>query len=121
MNLSNDLVSKFAKMNKEDNKKPSETIVYGTAVAYGDKIYVNLDGSDAVTPVTSTAEVKAGERVTVLLKDHSATILGNISNPSASTETTNKILDDYDVIVAKIGNFELLIADTVTTKQLEAE
>ena len=121
MSLSNDLVSKFAKMNKEDNKKSSETIVYGTAVAYGDKIYVNLDGSDAVTPVTSTAEVKAGERVTVLLKDHSATILGNISNPSASTETTNKILDDYDVIVAKIGNFELLIADTVTTKQLEAE
>lgn len=121
MNLSNDLVSKFAKMNKEDNKKTSETIVYGTAVAYGDKIYVNLDGSDAVTPVTSTAEVKAGERVTVLLKDHSATILGNISNPSASTETTNKILDDYDVIVAKIGDFELLIADTVTTKKLEAE
>lgn len=121
MNLSNDLVSKFAKMNKEDNKKPTETIVYGTAVAYGDKVYVNLDGSDAVTPVTSTAEVKAGERVTVLLKDHSATILGNISNPSASTETTNKILDDYDVIVAKIGDFELLIADTVTTKKLEAE
>lgn len=121
MNLSNDLVSKFAKMSKENNKKPSETIVYGTAVAYGDKIYVNLDGSDAVTPVTSTAEVKAGERVTVLLKDHSATILGNISNPSASTETTNKILDDYDVIVAKIGDFELLIADTVTTKKLEAE
>lgn len=121
MNLSNDLVSKFAKMNKEDNKKTSETIVYGTAVAYGDKVYVNLDGSDAVTPVTSTAEVKAGERVTVLLKDHSATILGNISNPSASTETTNKILDEYDVIVAKIGDFELLIADTVTTKKLEAE
>lgn len=121
MNLSNDLVSKFAKMNKEDNKKSTETIVYGTAVAYGDKVYVNLDGSDSVTPVTSTAEVKAGERVTVLLKDHSATILGNISNPSASTETTNKILDDYDVIVAKIGDFELLIADTVTTKKLEAE
>lgn len=121
MNLSNDLVSKFAKMNKEGNKKTSETIVYGTAVAYGDKVYVNLDGSDTVTPVTSTAEVKAGERVTVLLKDHSATILGNISNPSASTETTNKILDEYDVIVAKIGNFELLIADTVTTKKLEAE
>lgn len=121
MNLSNDLVSKFAKMNKEDNKKPTETIVYGTAVAYGDKVYVNLDGSDSVTPVTSTAEVKAGERVTVLLKDHSATILGNISNPSASTETTNKILDEYDVIIAKIGDFELLIADTVTTKKLEAE
>ena len=121
MNLSNDLVSKFAKMNKEDNKKPTETIVYGTTVAYGDKVYVNLDGSDSVTPVTSTAEVKAGERVTVLLKDHSATILGNISNPSASTETTNKILDEYDVIIAKIGDFELLIADTVTTKKLEAE
>lgn len=121
MGLSNDLVSKFAKMNKEDTKRSSETIVYGTAVSHGDKLYVNIDGSDTFTPVTSTAEVKAGERVTVLLKDHSATILGNISNPSASTETTNKILDEYDVIVAKIGDFELLIADTVTTNKLEAE
>lgn len=121
MDLSNNLVSQFAKLNNTKGTSTNETIVYGTAVAYGDKIYVNIDGSDTVTPVTSTAEVKAGERVTILLKDHSATILGNITNPSASVSTTNKILDDYDVIIAKMGNFEILIADVVNTEKLNAE
>lgn len=121
MNLSNNLISQFAKITKDQNGSSSETIVYGTAVSYGDKLYVNIDGSDSITPVVTTSEFKAGERVTVLLKDHSATILGNVSNPAASTETVGKVLDEYDTIVAKIGNFELVIADKVTTEQLEAE
>lgn len=121
MDLSNNLISQFAKITKDQNGSSSETIVYGTAVSYGDKLYVNIDGSDSITPVVTTSEVKAGERVTILLKDHSATILGNVSNPAASTETVGKVLDEYDVIVAKIGNFELVIADKVTTEQLQAE
>lgn len=121
MDLSNNLISQFAKITKDQNGSSTETIVYGTAVSYGDKLYVNIDGSDSITPVVTTSEFKAGERVTVLLKDHSATILGNVSNPAASTETVGKVLDEYDTIVAKIGNFELVIADKVTTEQLEAE
>ena len=121
MDLSNNLISQFAKITKDQNGSSSETIVYGTAVSYGDKLYVNIDGSDSITPVVTTSEVKAGERVTILLKDHSATILGNVSNPAASTETVGKVLDEYDVIVAKIGDFELVIADKVTTEQLQAE
>lgn len=121
MDLSNNLISQFAKITKDQNGSSSETIVYGTAVSYGDKLYVNIDGSDSITPVVTTSEVKAGERVTILLKDHSATILGNVTNPAASTETVGKVLDEYDVIVAKIGDFELVIADKVTTEQLQAE
>lgn len=121
MDLSNNLISQFAKITKDQNGSSSETIVYGTAVSYGDKLYVNIDGSDSITPVVTTSEVKAGERVTILLKDHSATILGNVSNPAASTETVGKVLDEYDTIIAKIGNFELVIADKVTTEQLQAE
>lgn len=121
MDLSNSLISQFAKITTNQNGSSTETIVYGTAVSYGDKLYVNIDGSDSITPVVTTSEIKAGERVTILLKDHSATILGNISNPAASTETVGKVLDEYDTIVAKIGNFELIIADKVTTEQLQAE
>lgn len=121
MDLSNNLISQFAKITKDQNGSSNETIVYGTAVSYGDKLYVNIDGSDSITPVVTTSEVKAGERVTILLKDHSATILGNVTNPAASTETVGKVLDEYDVIVAKIGDFELVIADKVTTEQLQAE
>lgn len=120
MDLSNKLIAEFAKLtnNKDGN---SESMVYGTTVNHGDKLYVVIDGSDAITPVITTSEIKSGERVTVMIKDHTATIMGNITNPSASTESVGKVLDEYDVIVAKIGNFEMVIADKVTTEQLEAE
>lgn len=120
MSLSKDLASAFAKITNDSNEQTEET-VYGTVVSQGGKLYVNLDGSDSITPVVTTAEIKSGERVAVLIKNHTATVIGNITNPGASTETTGKILDDYDVIVAKIGDFELIVADKIDTKQLEAE
>lgn len=120
MSLSNDLVSRFAKITKDDNDN-HESTVYGTVVSRNDKLYVNIDGSDSITPIVTAAEIKAGERVTVLIKDHTATVLGNITNPSASTESVGKVLDEYDAIVAKIGNFELVIADKVSTEYLEAK
>lgn len=121
MGLSNDVISQFAKMTKSQNEDKKESVVYGTTLNYDGKICVMIDGSDTITPVVSTAEIKAGQRVTVLIKDHTATITGNISDPSASTSSVGKVLDDYDVIIAKVGNFETVIADKVTTKQLDAE
>ena len=120
MPLPNELISQFAKLTKNQNEQ-SEKTVYGTTVAQGDKLYVNIDGSDTITPVVTTSDVKPGERVTVMIKDHSATIMGNITNPSAGTEEVGKVLDEYDTIIAKIGNFELVVADKVSTEQLEAE
>lgn len=120
MGISRDLASQFAKITNDSNKQTEETM-YGTVVSQGGKLYVNLDGSDTITPIVTTAEIKPGERVAVMIKGHTATVIGNISNPGASTETTGKILDEYDVIVAKIGDFELIVADKITTEQLEAE
>ena len=120
MGISRDLASKFAKITNDNNKQTEETM-YGTVVSQGGKLYVNLDGSDTITPIVTTAEIKSGERVAVMIKGHTATVIGNITNPGASTETTGKILDEYDVIVAKIGDFELIVADKITTEQLEAE
>lgn len=120
MELSNNLVSQFAKLNNTDKNNSGE-LVYGTTVMQGSKLFVNIDGSDTITPVVTMSDVKPGERVTVMIKDHGATILGNISNPSAGTEEMGKVLDEYDTIIAKIGNFELVVADKVSTEQLEAE
>ena len=120
MELSNNLVSQFAKLNNT-NKDNSGELVYGTTVMQGSKLFVNIDGSDTITPVVTMSDVKPGERVTVMIKDHSATIIGNITNPSAGTEEMGKVLDEYDTIIAKIGNFELVVADKVSTEQLEAE
>lgn len=120
MELSNNLISQFAKLNSKTNSTSGE-LVYGTTVMQGSKLFVNIDGSDTITPVVTTSDVKPGERVTVMIKDHSATIMGNITNPSAGTEEMGKVLDEYDTIIAKIGNFELVVADKVSTDQLDAK
>lgn len=96
MALSSNLVSKFVKAAKGTTKiTKKETTVYGkiTEVKVKDDgsyvYYVLLDGSPAPIPVSKfTAIVDANERVTVLIKDHSAIITGNIS--SAGTSLVNK-------------------------------
>ena len=120
MAVPNYLIEKFAKMSKEA-KIQRETTVFGTTVEYGGKLYVKMDGSDLLTPVATTSEIAAGERVTVMVKDHTATVTGNISNPSASKKTTDAIEDEITTIVADIGNFETLIADKATIGELNAE
>lgn len=113
MILSNNIVSQFAKLTVNNTKKPvSESIRYGTVV-YDGKTYVKLDGSDLLTPVQTTSSVKDGDRVSVMIKDHSATIMGNVTDPSASSSTVEK----HD---SKISEFEVVMAYKVTTENLEA-
>ena len=121
MSLSNDLISQFVKATKDNTKKPKETTVYGITVKYGDKLYVKIDGSDLLTPVTTTTEIKPAERVAVMIKDHTATVMGNVSVPAASTDTTDGMKNEIKEISAEIANFELVIADKVSVGQLEAE
>ena len=112
MNLSSDLVSQFVKVTNDNKKEDKETIVYATVV-YNGKPYVRIDGSDLLTPISTTADVKDGERVTVMIKNHTATVTGNISSPAART-------DDVKEIGSKISEFEIIMAYKVTTEDLEA-
>ena len=113
MNLSNELISQFVKATKDDKKTSTESTVYGTTVVYGGKTYVRLDGSDLLTPVRTTTDVKDDERVTVMIKDHTATITGNISSPSART-------DDVKEVANQISEFDVIISHELTTEELEA-
>lgn len=91
MPLSNELVSDFVKLVKSNEKKPTEETLYGTAVQYNDQIYVRLDGSDRITPVNITTNVRVGDRVMVLLKNHTATVTGNLTSPSASNSDVKEV------------------------------
>lgn len=101
MGLSNELISAFVKVTKDSQKTKRETIMYGTVVeqteSEGDEAvtthYVKLDGSDLLTPITSTVDIKDGERVTVMIKNHTATVTGNITSPAARTGDVQKIND----------------------------
>ena len=82
MELTNELISEFVKAARPKTEK-KDNIVYGSVVISGGKTYVKFDGSDLLTPITSTVALSNGERVTVTIKDHTAIVTGNMSSPSA--------------------------------------
>ena len=114
MGLSHDLISQFVKVTNDQQTEKKETIAYGTAVELDGKKYVRLDGSDMLTPVSSTADAEANERVTVLIKDHTATITGNASSPAARKQSVDDVVD-------QITEVEILVADKVSTDDFDAE
>lgn len=94
MSLSNNVVSQFVKITNDYRKKEDNTKAYGKVVIYEDQQYVQLDGSDLLTPVDSTVHVKDNERVTVTIKDHNALIDGNTSDISASNQALIDLSSD---------------------------
>lgn len=113
MGLSNDLISQFVKATTNTKKVKTESVVYGTAKQHGDLMYVMLDGSDQLTPVSTTVAVKDGERVTIRIKDHSAVVTGNLSYPAAKNETV-------EALGKKVSYFDEISAYKVTTDELDA-
>lgn len=120
MALSSSLVSDFAKAVKSKATGKNESTVYGTAVEYNGRMYARLDGADRLTPIESTASIKAGDRVIILIKNHTATVTGSTTNPSANSgdlyEVDNKVYE----IGSKISEFEIVIADKVSVKEFDA-
>lgn len=115
MALSNDLMSQFAKATTGDKKKDNETTVYGEVVEVEGRNFVKLDGSDMLTPMSSTADAQPGDRVSILIKNHTATVTGNISSPAARIGSVEEI--NGKLIVA----IEELDANIVKTNRLDAK
>ena len=115
MQLPNELITEFVKATKDETKPSDDSVLYGTAkVEAGGLVYVTIDGSTELTPVTKAATVNDGERVMVTIKDHTATVVGNLSSPAARS-------GDVEDLGAQIGEFNLVIADKVSTSQLNAQ
>ena len=110
MSLSAELISQFVKSTKDDKKTNQETVAYGTYIGNGQ---VQLDGSDQVTPVSSTADAKVGERVSVLIKNHHAMITGNVTSPSAR-------LVQVEAIDDTVQQLDKLFVSELTVEELNA-
>ena len=109
MGLSYDLISEFVKITNDKKEKPKEGTVYATIVGSGDAKYVKIDGSDLLTPMDTTTDIEDGERVTVMIKDHKATVTGNITSPSVSSSTVNTVVgnavgDNFSIVNSQIEN-----------------
>lgn len=125
MGLSNDLLSQFAKATN-DNKatKSNGSSGYGTVTIVDGKKFVQLDGSDLLTPVSTTADVRDGDRVIVTITNHIATITGNLTSPSARTgdviELGNRVTEldaekvSTKVLEAQVARIDTLVSENVT-------
>lgn len=130
MGLSTELISQFAKITNDQKKsRIDEVTLYGEVVQCDDSICVRFDGSEQLTPVTTITEkdeegnitnfkygaasVKTGDRVSVSLKNHSATITGNLSDPPMGRA---EIVTTEDSIVAKIDGDVKMQIDALGVK-----
>lgn len=77
------LAAEFAKITNDNEKTSEGSTVYGTITKTEDKYYVILDGSDGVlTPISgSTFNYAEGDRVSCTIKNHSLTVMGNVTQP----------------------------------------
>ena len=121
MPLPSNLVSQFVKVTKDDAPSKNESTVYATAVKSDGVTYVRLDGSDLLTPAIFTTNIEDGERVTVMIKNHTAIVTGNISSPSARTAEVEGVNGQVSKISADIGEVKILMANKVSTSELDAQ
>lgn len=84
MELSRSLLKDFASVTKDDEQRKTPNIIRGTVSVVGDNKYVNLDGSEVQTPISEVIDVREGDRVLVSIENHTATIIGNLSNPPSA-------------------------------------
>lgn len=116
----NNLATTFAKIIKEDATATKDSTVYGTAVEFNGKMYVKLDGSERMTPIETTTSIKEGDRVTVLIKAHSATVTGNVTDPSTSKSDKKATDDKVKDLSTQVSEFGTVVAGKVSTEQLQA-
>ena len=106
MSLDKKVIKDFvAAVNKKEETK-TPTILTGTVHREGGTVFVKIDGSESLTPVSTVINVEDGERVTVIIENHKAMITGNLSSPAARTK--------------EVEGLKEVVADKVDTAQLKA-
>lgn len=114
MGLSSDLISQFAKITNDKKQDKSDKIIYGTIKEYEGAKYVKFDGSELLTPVSSTTTIEDGERVTVMIKNHSAVVIGNVTSPSTSEPKVNDMID------GKVAEFDTVVTNKLNALEIDA-
>lgn len=132
MSLDKKVIKDFvAAVNKKEETK-TPTILTGTVHREGGTVFVKIDGSESLTPVSTVINVEDGERVTLTIENHKAMITGNLSSPAArgnEVEDLKVIVGDkvstaeLEAITAKVGEIDGDVANfkETTTEKLTAQ
>ena len=114
MNLQTELIKEFAEVVHDvsgNKQRLSDNIVYGTLSKEGAHNYVKIDGSDLLTPVTVAASADSGDRVGVIIKNHTAIAGFNFSSPSVNTRTMENLVSAVN------GKFDRIDATYITAEK----
>ena len=127
MDLSRNIIKRYVQVASPEKITSNSETVYGTVVNEGETLYVKIDGSNILTPVSSTIDIKANDRVLVLVKNHEATVIGSPSSPTARLEELNnlgtevtkfKAVATSDLIAAR-ADIDNLNANKLSVKDAE--
>lgn len=122
MALSDALIQEFVKLTNDTSAPAKESISYGTVVKNESATYVQLDGAtDRLTPAVSAIETEDGERVTVMIKNHSAIITGNATSPAARTGTVSAINEDLTSLTDLTNSNFVSLNDFVSMSNSELQ
>ena len=113
IDLSRNIIKRYVGVATPEKITSNSETVNGTVVSEGDVLYVLIDGSSVLTPVSSTIDIREGDRVLVLLQNHEATVLGS---PTSATARLEELRD----LQEGVTEFEVILADKVGTGELVA-
>lgn len=101
------LVNKFVEgISNKTVVSQGPTTLKATARVVDGQLYAVIDGSDILTPVTTTTAAANGDRVEVRIMNHQATITGNLSDNSVGEKTAQSIVEGaMDGFVITNSNF----------------
>ena len=127
MSLSSELASQFAKVTNDTTRNTNGTKLHGTITMLGEVPYVRLDGTEELTPISRTVDVAEGDRVEVTIANHSATVTGNLTDPSIGimragalessiTQTAAEIRLELSNEVSKLNSSLTLTASEIRTE-----
>lgn len=124
--VSDEVISDFAKAVVRKDPEPEFITVNGIARKYDDEWMIELDGSQQLTPIASSAVgLNDGDRVTAQIKNHSLSVTGNLTGKTTTQQDTiaiKKEIDDrLDKHDSKITEVEDLMATKVNTDELNAQ
>ena len=92
MSLSNKVITDFVKTTSNNKTKKQETIVKGLIVknltgVYSVKLAEYPDNNDTLIPARVGNNIDINQPVNVLIKNHTACVIGNVSTSEVSTGT----------------------------------
>lgn len=111
MNLPEELVSELVKVTSNNTPDKTNNTAYGTVVDNGGRLYVRLDGADegVLTPVETTVSIKAGDRVRVSIRNHTAVVTGNAKDNSASLSELLKAINLINDVSDNVNGIGILL------------